>query len=401
MAPRYEIRVKDLSGAVVAILTDWKTLRYTKRINDLGSYTLTVASDSQLVPNIVLDGQIEIYRQDLAPTNASSASFPYNFPFYFAVDDGSAPIQLYKDFEGFHRTMVMETTERNEDLFSSIGVTYLDLIRRRVIGYPANSAQATQTGPGETVIKSMVTQNAGPGATAPPRLYVGTTTGLTVEATGGAGTTWTGDRSYRNLLDVIKEIALATGINFDAVGTGPATFEFRAKAYPWGADRTITGLNMATGRNAAGNTPVIFALDFGNMQTPSYSLNRQNEGNAIIVLGQGQDANRQTVESLNVTAIGDSTWNRQEAVRNANQEDTVAGLNSVGEQALIDLKAMETFSFQAMQIPALLYGRDYFVGDSITAKYKTVQKNLQIIGVTVSIQEGVESIQIEVKNVPF
>lgn len=380
MAPRYEIRVKDLTGALVAVLTDWKTLRYTKRINDLGYYSLTVSGDSQLVTNIVLDGMIEIYRQDLA---------------------ASPVIAIYKDFEGFHRTMALETTDRNEDLFTSIGMTYLDLIRRRVLAYPANSVQSTQVGPGETVIKSMVDQNAGPNATAPPRLYDGVTTGLTVQPDAAAGTTWTGDRSYRNLLDIIKEIALATGINFDVVGSGPATFEFQAKAYPWGDDRTITGLNPSTGRNAAGNTPVIFALDFGNMQTPSYSLNRQNEGNAVIVLGQGQDADRESIESLDAVAISDSPWNRQEAIRNANQESTVAGLTSVGEQALVDLKAMETFSFQAMQVPSLLYGRDYFVGDSITAKYKTVQKNLQIVGVSVTIQEGVEAIDIEVKNVPF
>jgi hypothetical protein len=196
----------------------------------------------------------------------------------------------------------------------------------------------------------------------------------------------------------VQEIAHATLVDFKVVGTGAATFEFQAKAYPWGTDRSTLGLDPATGLNAAGNPPIVFALGFGNMGSAMYARNRTQEANAVIMLGQGLEADREIVEREDAAAIAVSPWNRREITRNANQENTTAGLNAAGDALLFDLQSQETFAFTVLQSAAVKYGRDYTVGDVVEARFKTIQRRYQIIGVTVSVEQGRETISLEVQQ---
>lgn len=377
MATRYQIRLKNLAGAQVGLITDWRTLIYTKRVNNVDDYTLVIDGELPLVDDFVLDGQIEILRRDIA-------SVP--------------PIPSTVDFEGFHRTEVRETSIDGLSTYTSRGAGYDDLLRRRAILYRATTAQADKSGVGETVMKEYVDENAGPGATAPPRLFAGVNTGFTIQADGAAGTAWIGERSFRPLLAVLREIAEATDVDFKVIGTGSAMFRFTAQARPLGIDRSQTGIDPATGLNSAGNPPLVFALGFGNMGQPVYSLQRIAEVNAVIVLGQGSATNR-VVEERTSAAVAASTWNRVESVQNANQEALIAGLDVFGDAILAKLQAKEDFNFEVIQTDAARYGRDYFLGDLVTARYKDIERTIQIISVTVSVVEGNETITVELGNI--
>ncbi len=394
MAARYQIRLKDQAGAVVAIITDWRTLTYTRRVNGVDQHSLQIDGDLPVVDLFVLDGQVEVWRSDVA---AGGGAFPYVFP--FALGEPFPPIDWYLDYEGFHRTPVRFHVGGLSG-FTSVGVGYDHLLARRAILHRVKSAGAAKTGVGETVMKAYVNENAGPGATAPPRLFAGVFADLTIQADGAAGSAWEGDRGLRALLDVVKEIAEATTVDFGIVGTGPATFEFQAKARPFGLDRTTVGLDPVTGLNAANNVPVIFSLEFGNMEDPSFAVVRTEEITAAIVLGQGGEGNR-VVDERTSAAVTDSPWNRIEGVANANQEAAAAGLDAVGDAILDRLQAKESFQFGFMQIPSTLYGREYFIGDTVTARYKTLEVNVQIVAVTVVVAQGQgETISVELANVP-
>lgn len=372
MATRYQIRLLNQAGAQVSLLVEWRSLEYTKRVNRVGSYILTLDGDLPVVDDFVLDGYVEILRRDID----ASPSFGWTL-----------------DFEALQRTQQRATASNGLSTFLSSGEGYNSILARRRILFRASTTGADKSGAGETVMKSYVNQNAGPGSIA-PRLFNGVTPGFTIQADGGAGATWEGSRPFRPLMGVLREIADATSVDFQVVGTGPATFEFQAQVKPIGIDRTNVGIDPATGLNAAGNAPVIFSLDLGNMQTPSYSLVRGAEVTAAIVLGQGVENAREVIERTSA-AITDSPLNRIESVSNANEENTTAGLNSVGDALLEKLQAKEDFDFQTLQIPGLLYGRDYFLGDLVTARYKTIERQKQIIGVTINVTEGVETITIE------
>lgn len=413
MAARYHIRVRDTTGVVVGYLTTWRRLEYTRRVNAPDSYSLALDGSAILDSStggtfgsglfgsgtfgnpgpgagvspadlFVLDALVEVWREDRAAVPA---------------------IPRYRDLDAFHRTGVRQTLASGLETFTSYGTGMADLLARRAIAYPAQSAGALKSGAGETVMKAFVEENAGPSATvANGRLAGGVTQGLTVEADAGRGSAWDGSRQNKGLLETCQEIAVATGIDFGVLRSTPPAplgFSFRVKAYPWGDDRTAVGINAATGRNAAGNAPVIFAVGFANMGAPVYSLNRGSEVNAVIVLGQGLESQRAFEERTNATAIAASPWNRREVIRNANQESTAAGLQSVGDAVLEELQARESFSFTVLQTNACRYGREYFVGDTVTARYHGTERHYQIREVTIVVEGGSEVISVTVANVPL
>lgn len=377
MSARYEVRVYNQSGALQAVLTDWLSLRYRKLVNNVGVYDLEVDGNVSVVNQFVLDGRIEVSRYDLAASPA-------------------IPVTI--DFTGLHRDITREVLDSGEQRARSRGASFEHLLMRRAVLYPKGSPEADKSGAGETVMKSYVNENAGPGASATPRLFAGVIPGFTIEADQGRGTAWQGSRSHRNLLEVLREIADATGIDFEVVASGATGFQFRARPSPLGADRTTIGLNTATGLNAAGNPPVVFSLEHGNMQAPRYSLSRMQESNAIIILGQGIEDDRVVIERTSA-ATGDSPLNRFESIHDGSGEDENASLEDIGDALLEKLQAREAFTFQTMQIPGLLYGRDYFVGDNVTARFGIIERNKQIIGVEITVAEGREDISIIVGDV--
>jgi hypothetical protein len=388
MSVSYEVRLKDHSGGTVAVLASgprspWRALYFTHVENAPGLCRLELDGDSSIATTVEADYQIEVWRSDLAI--------------------GLTP---YIEWEGFVVTINPETLSNGDSVLALYGASYLDLIRRRSIWYFAGTSYTDKSGLGETVIKAYVNQNAGPGATTPPRIdESGVTPGLSIQTSAGYGTSWSGQRSFRNLLDVISEIAAATGVAFDVIGTGSALFEFRVYNGQRGSDRTNNGLNTTTGKNAAGNTPVIFALERGNMKEPTYSESHTDEINAVLVMGQNQGTSRDAVSASDPVAIATSPWARREGTRNASQ-DTPSSLSSTATQVLEENMVQERFSFKALQLKSLAYGvppvgytditNFYWFGDLVTAKYGTTQadKKLVQVGITVSSDSGSEEISI-------
>lgn len=378
MSARYEVRIYDQLGAVQAVLTEWRVLTYSNRVNDIGTYNLEMDGDSSSVDLFEIDGRVEIRRRDI---------------------DASPTIDWNVDFAGLHRVETRRYNEEGLSLYNSAGASYEHLLTRRGIAFRKGSAGANKSGVGETVMKDYVRENVGVGATAPPRLFDGVTPSFTVEADLVAGSDWEGERSFRNLLETLRDISETTAIDFEVVSTGAVSYEFRARPFPLGDDRTTVGLDSTTGLNGAGNAPVVFSLDFGNMQRPDYTLNRMSEATAVIVLGQGIEGDREIIERTNL-AINVSPLNRFEAFQDGSQDEALAALQDIGDAALDKLQARETFNFQTVQIPGLLYGRDYFVGDTVTARFKDIERNKQILGVTISVQEGREDIDVILGDVP-
>lgn len=368
----YQIGFKDTSGILQQMLTSWRQLELSREVNGVGGLRLTVDGSLAILDSIDVDWQVEVWRQDLPNS-----------------------IALYLEYEGFIRGQERTVTGDGEYIATLFGTGYNDLLRRRGIWYAAGSAEAEKSGPGETVMKEYVDENAGPSATSPPRLSsAGTMTGLTIQADGGAGSSWVGARAYRNLLTVCQEIALATSVDFQIVGNGAAMFEFQAQASPLGDDRSTDGLDLDTGLNGAGNPPVVFSLNLGNMQEPRYSYDRRSEINTVLVLGQGIEDDRD-VEERQTAAYDDSPWNRCETTRPASLESTASGLQSAGDALLEEVKAVEQFTFEPVQTPSSLYGREYFLGDLITARFAGVELTRKITGIHIQVEGGRETISID------
>ncbi len=375
MTARYQVLLKNQKGVPVALLTDespaFRSFYCTHVRNAPGECRFEVDGDSDIARLFEVDGQIELLRR--APE--------------FGIND------WYVEWEGFHITERQETAEDGTTRFISNGATYLDLVRREEVGYFAGSAFTDKSGPGETVIKQFVYENVGMGAGSFQRVDNGVMAGLSVQADNGLGASWEGSRAWKPLLGVIQEIAEATGLVFDVAGIGPAQFEFRVYDRQRGKDRSLTGLNEATGLNGAGNAPVTFSKEAGNMITASMQITRGDEINVVYVLGQGEQSDRNVLVVKDTAAVAVSPWNRRVVSRNAVQETVDAGLQSVGESVLNERRIQTMVSFMPLQVASTVYGRHYGFGDRVSVKYANRTVNVEIAEVELTVNESGEDLR--------
>ncbi|KKN66973.1 hypothetical protein LCGC14_0466530 [marine sediment metagenome] len=394
IASRYYIRLKDQSGVQVALFDDWLSLEISSKVNSLGTYVLTFRDNSDSRFNLFeLDGQIEIYR-----------SIP-----------GMLPWAL--EFEGLHRTPFRGINQNGVKVFSSSGFDYADLLARTTIAYLGGTVRADKNLiPSETAMKEYAEENCGPSATpANGRKFEadygsgtfidapGVLPGFSIDVDNGAGKLWSGSRPAENLLDVLIDIANFSGIDYKVEGQALAKFIFKTFVGQLGADRTVEGLNSSTGKNAAGNVPVVFSVPMGSVQNMTYQYDRMSEANIIFVLGQGDLSTRSVQVSRDETAIADSPWNRREVTRNASGQEFVYQLETAGSESLQELQAKEIFIFSPLQQPNSLYGVHYFLGDRVTAKYGDVQRNKRIVGrrILISGENKREEIVMEFADIPL
>lgn len=368
----YRVNLKDKSGNLVAVFDSWMTLGFTRKINTIGSFSMTIDGDYPAISLFETDGQIEVWRSD--------------------TPNG---IDWYIEWEGFYRGKTKQTNDSGLRLFTAEGYTYNHLLSRRIIAYREGTTQAKKVDAAETAMKEYVLENAGALAINPPRLGAGAFPGLTVAVSESYGGLWEGSKEFANLFDVCAEIAKANLVDFDIVGTGKAAFEFRARYPYWGKDRTYTNVNKNTGKNVFGNAPVVFRPTDNTMSNIEYKLDRSAEINRVYVLGAGELQNQLINVVDNTGAIVISSWNQCEGAVSATDETSTSALDAIGLFALYDLKAQETIDFNIMQQPGLLYGRDYFMGDLITAIYdeESFIKKISTLEITVDAQNQ-ESIKI-------
>lgn len=363
----YQLRLKDTSGASVVAVTDhFERLAFTKRVNSPGFYILQMGEFDPFLADLDLDYQLEVWRR-------------------------IAGVDWYLEFEGFHRTIAYQRTLRGEAIATSYGVGYADLLRRRILAGYAGTAYTEKNGAAETIAKEFVEEQCVSGA------IFRAITGLTIEADDGRGATIELSRAWRNLLEVLQEVSLVAEQkggpgDWAVVGTGDATFEFRWYDGQLGDDRRVG--------NIEGNPPILFSLLLGNMALPNYALARTDEANAIYVGGQGEELNRALEIRTDAAAIADSPWNRREMFSDARNEITTAALQDKGDRRLEERQAEESFSFEVIQTTACIYGRDYFVGDLITARYSDIERDKKIVGVRIVAQENRETIAVELADVP-
>jgi len=373
--------LRDTSGTIVARFDDWISFEIRRRMNDIDTAIL------------LLDGN-----------NNNTLLFGLDYIIEFWRENKEANIAAYREGELFHRTFKYSYDKNGQLTFMSKSVGFDDLLKRRIIYNYAGDARTDKSGAAESVMKEFANEQAGPSATvAAGRIAAGDFTGLSIEADAAAGDTWDGARSWRNLLEVEQEIAESMDMAFhiDSLDLDTPTFIFRAYERPYGADRSSTGIVAATGRNSAGNYPVVFSDQFDTFSEPSYGILREDEANVAIVLGRGNEEDRNVREkTLAGTSYDtDSPWNRREIAIHATQEISDDSLDRKGDEVLQQTIPQTIVDGKIIQHPSLLYGRDYFLGDVVTTRVSGLEVNRTISEVTIKVQGKIgqfaESIDIE------
>lgn len=362
----YQIALYDPSGTRLAIIDDYRSLQFQKVVNDKGFFSLVINYNDSKRELFELMGIIEIKRKIPGVTD------------------------WYTEFTGHCENFYTRIFQNGNQQYTIVGSGLNAMLAQRIIAYEEGTLGAAKNDPSETVMKEYVDENAGVNATiANGRMAEASFSNFTTSVTSGTGDTWIGDRSGKNLLQTLQEIANFSEIDF-AVETNLTVGNYIFNTYPnqLGTDRTTVGLDTSTGLNASGNAPHIFAPNLGNVQSANLSEKHKQSSNRVFVYGQGSGASRQIEYRENATDFDTTYINLRENMRGGSSQDSTAKLQSLGDEQLEKLQFEEKFEFVPLDIPSSLYGKHYFFGDKVTVKIGNEERNKRIVSVRISLSGG-------------
>jgi len=272
------------------------------------------------------------------------------------------------------------------------GPDYNEILDRRIVAYPANSAEAKKSDYADDMMKELVYENLGAGATDTDRDY---SAYLSIQSDLSAGTSARKGCAWAGLFPTLREIyensqtAADTATFFGVVPLGEGyAMEFRTKAAQWGQDhRHPNGVDGA----------VVFSINRGNMDDVVQSYESDTEATYIYGLGEGQRENRIQLYASDATRIANSVINRRErAYENSGLPDT-ADLQQEANAKLHEMEPTEAFSFSPKSIEGCQLGIHWDYGDRVTVVDLDNQpRDVHIAGKDVRVDEAGELVKARV-----
>ncbi len=336
MEDRYEVRLYNTEGLLKHVFDSWSSLSVDFRLNDFSTHTLSFPSTDTRVRDFDKDAIIEVRRKnDL--------------------------IDWHTVYTGFHRTPRYQVTATGLQIFTSYGRSLEDLLARRVLAY---ASPHNPNGNATSVLRGIVEENLGPNAIAgiygDPRFASGVQVGFTTGAH-GPGPIWDAERSGKEMLGVLTEIANTMGCDFNVIWVPPADFRFETYFPQMGVDRTQT----------TGEFPLLFGVNLGNVSSLDYTVSATEEKNKIFLISAPTDAEKTAFPLIKsylrftsaTGAINDSPWNMREMLRDVGEDLTYA---SIAQNELRKNAAIPALSLDIAQTPTCMFGKDYFLGDLVS-----------------------------------
>ena len=205
------------------------------------------------------------------------------------------------------------------------------------------------------------------------------------------GGEWEGEMAGDNLLDALKQVSNATGVDFsiELDPLSPGFYIFKTY-YPFGYDRSTDGLDPVTGLNGAGLRPVILSTTFSNLASVSYQISHVGEVNVFVALGQGSTY-FQDFEVVENTGTITTEISRREGTVSAQNSDLSVADDELLYAATMDLvarKAKRTLRFTPLASSLFHYGRDFDLGDTITVRFYAEDISVRLKSISVSLEGG-------------
>lgn len=357
----YELRIYNPSGTLKAVVTDFLSLAYTKKLNRAGGLWFSVNGGNPILAEITDKWIVQIRRQT---DNGWSTELTTLFRNETWSNSGSGPI------------------------FAAYCQGVKSVLWRRIVNYYSNynNRSSFSNIPVETVVKDLVKYNLGSDATvANGRKREGTIANLSVEADSALGSNIYWNCHGEIVGETLYELSEAYDFDFDVYATSPHLWEFRFHNGDIGSDISSSQL---------------FSMENGNMANPVWSVSRATEKTVACVWGSGQEGLRdyQTVLGPNHSSDNDfEVYVRSNA--DLGDSDQLVAKGSV---EIEKSRATNNFSFDVLQSVSNKYQEDYDLGDIVSAKNPfngNIESNMKIVEIAVSIDpNGKEQIGVEIES---
>jgi hypothetical protein len=364
--------LNSASGMPVKAVTAFSDLTYTKVVNAVGAFTIRIPSSQLDLRLINEDTRIVIYRK---PRGGVS--------------------QI--DFVGYVEAISEERTGRVLN-YAISGYDLNSALARRIVAYPAASAESSKTGEADDVMKAIVRENLGALATDTTRDL--TAAGFTVQDDFTLGTSIEKGFSYRNVLLVLQELSAASHadeskpVYFGIVPLGVGwDQQFQTNIRQWGMDHRYLQ-PTSTGQ-------FIFSVETGEIVDDVRLRDFRAESNFIYAGGQGLEAARDIATAYDAGSIGLSPFARREFFAEATNVPLgdASKLQAVALEKLVELAAIDSFAGNLTDVTKV-YGKQFGFGDYVTASRANELFDCRIDLVQVTVAAGVESVQVSFKGTP-
>ena len=325
------VYVRNSTLQRVGQVDDYTSLTVVPRFNAVGAFTMEISADSAKAP-LLVEGNGLIIRTAAGDLVDSGPIRTVDWS-RSETDAGSGKLTI----AGVSDTAVLAEYTCWPNPAAAIG-SQADTV------YKISNVQA------ETAMRTLVNLNAGPGALATRRHPL-----LTLAPDGARGPLITRQvNQFDSLLSVLTDIADAAGLGFRVVQVG-AGIQFQVYTP---TDRSGTAR---------------FSFGLGNLLDANYTTTPPTCTRAVVVAG-GQSSPRQCrtydrtdplFPGLVIEKFVDLTSVDTASV------DLVAQMDQAAEEALTSGAGKGSLTISPIDIPLLRYGRDYQVGDTVSAQVRT------------------------------
>ena len=361
MANSYLIRVRTPQGQLLAETARFSKLTYSLVENAVGALSLTLGQE---IPDAWTqeDTRLEVWR---------------------SVDGG--PYTLEGDTCWLVRLPADSLDQAGADTRTLTAYDLKELLRRRIVAYPAGLSQTAKSTYLDDAMKQVVDENLG--AFAEPGRSLSTY--LVVAGSNSAAPQGALAFAFKNVLTVLQDMANAsaqagTYLTFDILYDPNAAVPFTFQTFlNWrGVDHRLPAPgSVLTG----GGTPVVLTPEGGTLSTVRLAKDYTLEVTVAYGGGAGQGATR--VFSAVIDPRSTATpFNRIEVFLNASNL-TPAQMTQALQAELRNGRPRLTFTGRVNDTGDALYGRDYRHGDVVTASWKGEAFNCHVTPVTVTVDE--------------
>lgn len=353
----YSVWLKNLQGQYLAILDQIEYLQYGRLENNIGSLKLVLPND-RLKPLLQKDFVLEVWRK-----------LPGK--------------RFYLEGETEWRIRKIRTTESS--LGTQVELTAFDtieLLNRPVAAYYAGTSYTSKSGAAGSVMRAVVLENAGSGASSADRWFSGgfSSSFFGVEADKALGATVTASVVGRKILNILRDLAdqsedKGSPIFFDVVPTGQNQLQFRTFAGQRGMD--LRGL-------------VMLSTKFGTLEEAVVTEDYSDGYNVVLAAGGGQEESR-LVSVASSAANG--PFDVIEKFVDARQITVQASLDDAAEEALAQGGGRLILEGQVGNVPGLRYGVHYGFGSRLSCGIGDTVYTARVSAIEVTVQRGQETIR--------
>jgi hypothetical protein len=374
MSGRYQVAFHEPDGRLAAVhtLTAADRLAYSRRLNGVGTFLLSLPRALRQPVMLRKDALAVVYRSD---------------PRWGGLRvEGAYFLRLADHVPGEYEGLVVG------------GVSAEHLLARRIY-HPDDDplvagGYSTKDGPAVTLMRQIVYEQLIAPASHPQRAVPGLSLGPVGADDTSPPYPFRREIGQQNVLEVLGDIARAARLDFwlDWDGIDPAGYpRFVFHAGRRGTDRSKAA-------HPAG--PYVYLTpSSGNLVEPQLTFDSRDEATVVYVLGKGANGHRLVYRAERADALGASPYGVIERAVESSQADTLDELLAAAQTALAESREQVTFAFTPLVgAGGAVYGLDWELGDIVTVGAYGYEMSARITAVTVTLTAEGERIEVETER---